>query len=110
MSDPMTDMSDPELVRRVARLARLGLPPAELAETGTQLGTILGHFRALQDVDTRGVEPLVHAVDRPGEAVADVVVAQPDPRRDLLGLTRAAREGFFVVPRVIDADFGAAGG
>ncbi|HVQ25885.1 MAG TPA: Asp-tRNA(Asn)/Glu-tRNA(Gln) amidotransferase subunit GatC [Planctomycetota bacterium] len=107
MSDPLTD---PELVRRVARLARLGLQPAELDAAGSQLVTIIGHFRALQEVETRGVEPLVHAVDRPGEAVADEVVAQPDPRRDLLGLTHAAREGFFVVPRVMDADFGAAGG
>ena len=103
MPDPM---SDPELVRRVARLARLGLPPAELAAAGSQLATILGHFRALQDVDTGGVEPLVHAVDRPGEAAPDAVAPFADPRRALLALTPAAREGFFVVPRVVDADFG----
>ena len=107
MSDPMTD---PELVRRVARLARLGLPPAELSAAGSQLATILGHFRALQDVDTQNVEPLIHAVDRPGEAAPDTVAAFPDPRRHLLPLTIHAREGFFVVPRVLDADFGAAGG
>jgi aspartyl-tRNA(Asn)/glutamyl-tRNA(Gln) amidotransferase subunit C len=109
MTDP-TSASDPELVRRVARLARLGLPPPELSAAGSQLATILGHFRALQEVDTRGVEPLVHAVDRPGEAAADVVNPAPDPRRHLLPLTTHAREGFFVVPRVLDADFGAAGG
>jgi aspartyl-tRNA(Asn)/glutamyl-tRNA(Gln) amidotransferase subunit C len=109
MSDP-TSESDPALVQRVARLARLGLPPAELTAAGSQLATILGHFRALQEVDTRAVEPLVHAVDRPGAAVADTVEAFPEPRRSLLPLTVHAREGFFVVPRVLDADFGAAGG
>jgi len=107
MSDPMTD---PDLARRVARLARLGLQPAELADAASQLATILGHFRALQEVETAGVEPLVHAIDRPGEAAADAVEACPDPRRSLLPLTAFAREGFFVVPRVVDADFGAAGG
>lgn len=109
MSDLMSE-SDPELVRRVARLARLGLPPSEMTAAAGQLTTILGHFRALQDVDTAGVEPLVHAVDRPGEAAADTIVAFPDPRRSLLPLTAHAREGFFVVPRVLDADFGATGG
>jgi len=103
-------MSDPELVRRVARLARLGLPPDELAAAGQQLATILEHFRALQDVDTAGVEPLVHGVDRPGEAADDVVVPQPDARRALLALAPAAREGFLVVPRVVETDFGTEGG
>jgi aspartyl-tRNA(Asn)/glutamyl-tRNA(Gln) amidotransferase subunit C len=113
MSEPLNDPElelAPELAQRVARLARLGLPPAEVAAAGGQLATILGHFRALQEVDTDGVEPLVHAVDRPGQAAADVVAAEPDPRRTLLPLTLHAREGFYVVPRVLDADFGAPGG
>ena len=103
MSEPLID---PDLVRRVARLARLGLPPAELAAARSQLATILGHFQALQEVDSHGVEPLVHALEQPGEAAADAVAAHPDPRGSLLPLTRFAREGFFVVPRVVDADFG----
>jgi hypothetical protein len=47
----------------------------------------------------RGVEPLVHAVDSPGRGVADVVVAQPDPRRDLLGLDAARARGLLLSSR-----------
>ena len=100
------DDVDPELVRRVAELARLGLPAAELDAAGRQLGSVLGHFRALQSVNTDGVEPLVHALESPGVPAPDRVAPFPDPRGALLTLTAHAREGLYVVPRVLDADFG----
>ncbi len=97
---------DAELVRRVAHLARLGLPPAEIEAASRELDSVLGHFRALQAVDTTGVEPLVHALEAPGVPQRDAVAAFPDPRAALLPLTAHAREGLFVVPRVFEADFG----
>jgi aspartyl-tRNA(Asn)/glutamyl-tRNA(Gln) amidotransferase subunit C len=97
---------DAALVATVAALARLGLGEAELAAARRDLDALLGHFEALQAVDTTGVEPLVHALDTPGAAAADDVVAWPDPRGSLLPLTPHAREGFYVVPRVLDAEFG----
>jgi aspartyl-tRNA(Asn)/glutamyl-tRNA(Gln) amidotransferase subunit C len=97
---------DAATVARVAQLARLGLDAAELARTAAQLDTILQHFRALQGVDTTGVEPLVHALDSSGEPAADVIAPFPQPRATLLSLTEHAREGFFVVPAVLDTDFG----
>ena len=100
------DAVDPSLVRRVALLARLGLPPAELDAAGRQLGSILKHFEALQSVDTTGVPPLVHALEAPGVPMPDTLAPFPDPRGTLLSLTEHAREGLFVVPRVLEADFG----
>jgi aspartyl-tRNA(Asn)/glutamyl-tRNA(Gln) amidotransferase subunit C len=100
------DDVDPDLVRRVAELARLGLPDAELDAARRHLGSILGHFRALQSVDTTGVEPLVHALEAPGAPAPDRVEPFPDPRGTLLTLTAHAREGLYIVPRVLDADFG----
>ncbi len=97
---------DAELVRRVAHLARLGLPPSEMEAASRELDSVLGHFRALQAVDTTGVEPLVHALEAPGVPQRDAVAAFPDPRAALLPLTAHAREGLFVVPRVFEADFG----
>ncbi|HTE06372.1 MAG TPA: Asp-tRNA(Asn)/Glu-tRNA(Gln) amidotransferase subunit GatC [Planctomycetota bacterium] len=98
---------DAATVARVAQLARLGLDAPELERTAAQLGTILAHFRALQSVDTTGVEPLVHALEAGGEPALDAIVAFPQPRAALLALTDHAREGFFVVPAVLDTDFGA---
>jgi aspartyl-tRNA(Asn)/glutamyl-tRNA(Gln) amidotransferase subunit C len=98
---------DVDVVRRVAHLARLRVAEDELGGLARQLAGVLGHFEALQGVDTAGVEPLVHALDTPGAAAPDVVACGADPRGALLPLTGHAREGFFVVPRVLDADFGA---
>jgi len=90
----------------VAQLARIGLSGEELQAAAAHLQGILGHFRALQDVDTTGVAPLVHTLAAPGVPGPDVVAPFADPRTRLLGLTAHAREGFVVVPRVLDADFG----
>ncbi|MGQ0553945.1 MAG: Asp-tRNA(Asn)/Glu-tRNA(Gln) amidotransferase subunit GatC [Planctomycetota bacterium] len=89
-------------VARVAHLARLGLSPAQFEAARGQLSSLLGHFQALQAVDTTGVEPLVQAVDTPGQSMADEPAPFPDPRLSLLPLTPHAREGFYVVPRVHD--------
>lgn len=97
---------DLHMAATVARLARLGLGDAELRAAAQQLAGILGHFRALQDVDTSGVAPLVHTLAAPGLPAADVPAPFVDARTRLLGLAPHAREGFLVVPRVLEADFG----
>jgi len=101
------DGIDAATVRRVAHLARLGLDEAELLRSAEQLGTILQHFRTLQAVDTTGVEPLVNSLGDSGLPAADVIAPFPQPRATLLPLTAHGREGFFVVPAVLDTDFGA---
>jgi aspartyl-tRNA(Asn)/glutamyl-tRNA(Gln) amidotransferase subunit C len=101
-----TPRPDADFVRRVAHLARLGLDENELDGLASQLEELLGHFQALQAVDSSGVEALVHARDTRGEAAADEIIRAIDPRASILPLTEHAREGFYVVPRVLDADFG----
>jgi len=101
---PLTDAD----VLSIARLARLGLPDGELRAAAEKLAGILAHFRALQAVDTTGVEPLTHAVLPSAAPAADTVAPFAQPRERLLSLTEHAREGFLVVPRVLDADFGPA--
>ncbi|MHC4844817.1 MAG: Asp-tRNA(Asn)/Glu-tRNA(Gln) amidotransferase subunit GatC [Planctomycetota bacterium] len=103
MAEPVID---PQIVQRVAELARLGLSEAELSAASAKLQGILAHFEALQAVDTEGVEPLVHAIETPGAPGDDEARDFPDPRHTLLPLTDHAREGFFVVPRVLDTEGG----
>ncbi len=50
----------PDQVRKVAKLARLELPEAELPRMTEQLNSILGYVDQLQAVNTDGVEPLAH--------------------------------------------------
>ena len=97
-------MVDPDEVRRVAELARLGLDPDEEAALAGELVAILAHFESLQEVDTEGVEPLSHPLDSRGRPQADQIEAFDSPRDTLLNLTEHSREGFFVVPRILGDD------
>ena len=106
MPAPDEPAVDAALAANVAHLARLGLSDDERRAAAAQLAGILGHFRALQAVDTAGVAPLVHTLAVPGAPAADNVVPFADARARLLGLASHVREGFLVVPRILDADFG----
>ena len=86
-------------VRKVARLARLDLPDADLPRVRDQLAAILGYVEQLRAVDTAGVEPLAHPLPvvnafrddepRPSLPVAEALANAP------------ARAGdYFAVPAV----------
>jgi aspartyl-tRNA(Asn)/glutamyl-tRNA(Gln) amidotransferase subunit C len=80
----------PEAVARLAKLARLSVPQAELETMARELRKIIGYVKALQEVDTRGVEPTAHVLIpglplRPDEAAAGVERAEAlaqAPRHD----------------------------
>lgn len=95
-------MIDPDLLENVARLARLGLPPDEREALREQLQGILEHFRAIQEVDTSGVEPLAQVLLAHGTPLPDEPAPFEAPRERLLEGTGHAREGFIVVPRVLE--------
>jgi len=90
-----------EEVSRVAFLARLELGEAEKERLTHDLNAILEHFNQLQELDTEDVPPTSHTLtlsnifreDRviPGLATEEALAAAPD-----------AREGFFIVPRIVE--------
>ena len=53
-----------EEVAQVALLARLRLTSQELDTFTTQLSSIVDFVAHLQELDTEGVEPLAHGIDR----------------------------------------------
>ena len=85
-----------EDVRWIAHLARLELSASELETMTRQLGAIVDYVAQLQQVDTEGVEPLVHALeihnvfrdDDPAVSLpADQALANaPDRRGDFYGV------------------------
>ncbi len=95
-------MIETDLIQRIARLARLGLPAREIEALGSELTAILKHFEAIQDVPTEGIEPLTHVFADHGQPQADVVRPFADARALLVGLSQDPREGFFVVPKVLE--------
>jgi aspartyl-tRNA(Asn)/glutamyl-tRNA(Gln) amidotransferase subunit C len=92
---------DANEVRKVARLARLDLPDADLAVFAKQLTAILGYMDQLNELNTEGVEPLAHPLPVQN-------VFRPDELKPSLPVDEAlanapARSGdFFAVPAVLD--------
>ena len=50
-------------VKRVAKLARLGLTDAETTKTLTQLNSILDLVDQMQRINTKDVDPLAHPLE-----------------------------------------------
>ncbi len=88
-------------VEHVALLARLELTHDEKLKLTDELNVILEHFERLQELDTMGVEPTSHAIPMQNILRADEV--RPSlPRDVILSEAPDAREGYFVVPRIVE--------
>jgi aspartyl-tRNA(Asn)/glutamyl-tRNA(Gln) amidotransferase subunit C len=90
---------DEELIRHVARSARLDLSAAEVGEFLPQLKDILTTFSEISKVDTEGIEPSYHPVG-----------IKPHARKDSPKISRISedalklglhKDGYFRGPRVI---------
>lgn len=88
-------------VKRIAELARLELTADELDLFTRQLGGILAYVEQINALDTTGVPPTSHVLNRPVDR--DDTLQPSLSRKDLLAnAPDAAREaGLFKVPRVI---------
>jgi aspartyl-tRNA(Asn)/glutamyl-tRNA(Gln) amidotransferase subunit C len=85
---------DADVVRHVARLARLGLSEDEVEQMKRELSVILDYVDEVQDVDLTGVPPTTHVVPL-------VNVTRPDEASPSLDRELALREA----PRVADHAF-----
>ena len=90
-----------ETVRHVAKLARIAMSDAEIAELVPELNQILGWVDQLAEVDTEGVEPLTAVIDLKLR-LRDDVVTDGDVRDKVLANAPDAQHGFFAVPKVIE--------
>ena len=88
-------------IDKIATLARLRISPAEADEVTTRIAEILAMIDQLQAVDTTGVEPLAHPLDAVQRLRADEVT-EADRADELLTLAPSKRNGFFLVPKVIE--------
>ena len=88
-----------EDVRRMAALARIGVPEERIDSLVTELGGILAHMDVLAKVDAppgpRAVEPMPLAPDEPPPVPLDRAREEFAPRM---------RDGFFLVPRLASHD------
>jgi aspartyl-tRNA(Asn)/glutamyl-tRNA(Gln) amidotransferase subunit C len=86
-------------VRKVADLARLDLPEADVDAMAKQLNAIVDYINQLQQVNTDGIEPLAHALDLHDVFRAD----EPAPslsEDEALANAPARKDNFYRVPAV----------
>ncbi len=92
---------DEATVARVARLARIAIPEAELAPLAGELSRILEWIEQLNEVDTAGVPPMTSVVAMKLALRADEVT-DGDRAEDILANAPAREGDYFVVPKVVE--------
>ena len=90
-----------EDVLRVAELAHLELSDAEIDLFGRQLDSTLTYADKLNELDTAGVEPMVHGIEGRQMTRPDAV-GESLPRKEALRNAPDQSEGCFKVPRIIE--------
>jgi aspartyl-tRNA(Asn)/glutamyl-tRNA(Gln) amidotransferase subunit C len=92
---------DREVVTHISKLARVELTDRELETFADQLSEIIGHFDALNAVDTEGVEPTAHTL--PIRNVMTDDVSRPSlPQADVLALAPSTDDGYLRVRAVLE--------
>ncbi|MEP0323696.1 Asp-tRNA(Asn)/Glu-tRNA(Gln) amidotransferase subunit GatC [Bauldia litoralis] len=92
---------DKDIVKRVARLARIAVSDEEAEALKGELNTILGFVEQLNEVDVTGVEPMTSVVAVDMKKRADVVTEQDQAER-IVANAPAREDHFFVVPKVVE--------
>jgi len=87
-------------VKKVAHLARLAMPEAELHAAHAQMASIFGLIEEMQAVDTSGIEPM--ATPGPGPAAARDVVSEGNQRELFQAIAPQVERGLYLVPQVIE--------
>ena len=87
--------------RKVAKLARISVPEADLPALASKLTGILGFMEQLNEVDVTGIEPMTSVTPMRLKRRADVVT-DGNIQAKILKNAPDAREGFFAVPKVVE--------
>jgi aspartyl-tRNA(Asn)/glutamyl-tRNA(Gln) amidotransferase subunit C len=87
-------------VEKVSLLARLQLTPDEMEEMTDHLGKIVGYVELLRELDTRGVEPMAHAMDLVNVFADDTLLPGLDREQALANAPKRDQE-CYRVPAVL---------
>jgi len=88
-------------VRKAAKLARLELSDAEVAEFAGQLSAILDYVAKMNKLNTEGVEPLAHCLPVSNRFREDEVKESLGTEKTLANAPQ--RDGsFFKVPKILE--------
>jgi aspartyl-tRNA(Asn)/glutamyl-tRNA(Gln) amidotransferase subunit C len=92
---------DEATVRRIARLARIKVTDAEAKSLEGELSGILDWVKQLDEVQTKGVEPMTSVVAMDMKKRKDVVT-DGEIAADVTRNAPVTEDNFFVVPKVVE--------
>ena len=92
---------DEATVARIARLARIAVPEAELEPLAGELSHILEWIEQLNEVDTADVRPMTSVVATRLRLREDAITDGARPE-DILQNAPERQDGYFVVPKVVE--------
>jgi aspartyl-tRNA(Asn)/glutamyl-tRNA(Gln) amidotransferase subunit C len=90
-----------ETLHKISELARLEFNPTDEAKLLADLNKILDWIAMLQEVDTEGVEPLIHLSEEVNVFRQDEVNNQLAREKALINAPQKNEE-YFKVPKVLD--------
>lgn len=88
-------------VKRVAHLARIAVPEADLPKLQGELNAILGFVEQLDEVDVSGVEPMTSVTPMAMTQRPDVVTDGEIADR-IVANAPVSEDNFFMVPKVVE--------
>lgn len=91
----------PDLIKYLETLSRLELTDEEKKTMGSQLQDMVGYMDMLSELDTDGVEPLVHCFFATNVFRADEVSQHLTPN-EIVANAPESQDGAFVVPKTVD--------
>ncbi|MCK5518213.1 MAG: Asp-tRNA(Asn)/Glu-tRNA(Gln) amidotransferase subunit GatC [Alphaproteobacteria bacterium] len=92
---------DKNTVRKVARLARIRINDDGAEVLSGELSNILEMIEQLNEVDTKGVEPMTSVIEMQMPEREDIVTDGGIPEK-ILSNAPDHTAGFFVVPKVME--------
>jgi aspartyl-tRNA(Asn)/glutamyl-tRNA(Gln) amidotransferase subunit C len=96
----VSDRISADVVRKVARLARLTLDDAEIERATHELGDMLDHFADIDALDLDDVDPMMQPLPLVN-VMRDDVVGDTLDRDEVLAAAPSAEDGRFRVPPIL---------
>lgn len=89
-----------ELIDQLSHLARLTIKPEEKEKLQKDMQQMIGFIEKLNELDTTGIEPLMHLTEEINVLRADEVKGSVS-RAEALQNAALKNDAFFMVPKVI---------
>jgi aspartyl-tRNA(Asn)/glutamyl-tRNA(Gln) amidotransferase subunit C len=92
---------DADTVRRIAHLARIAVADSEVENLRAELNAMLAFVEQLQEVDVKGVEPMISVTPMTMKKRPDAVTDGGDAEAVLKNAPQND-ENYYLVPKVIE--------